>query len=226
MSRNYVHPQPRTEESLPPSGSTGPTASIHSVPSRPGRPRRHIDLDAVANAAEALFAEGGYEAVTIEAVAAALGISRATFYRTVPTKDRLLGIVFERATNELFTDATAVMNCGADAGTVLTSLIRLQIGTAVRLRHNLTVFFGGTDLPTDVVERWHGWSHRYELLWQDAVRDAIDEGFLAKSDLKVTTRLILGMVIWVARWYRPSHLMTPDEIADAAVALISRRLEA
>lgn len=66
-----------------------------------GRPRLAIDRDAVADAVAALFAEGGYEAVTIVDTADKLGVSRATLYRAVPTEEDLLGILFERCTGEL-----------------------------------------------------------------------------------------------------------------------------
>jgi AcrR family transcriptional regulator len=169
-----------------------------------------------------LLTTGAYEAVTVEAVAESLNVSRATLYRTVPTKQALLGIVFERGIAELFRDVSTVVDEGTEPGAVLLSLIRIQIGTAIRMRHSLNVFFDGADLPPDVVERWRTWSHDYEALWQSVVRNAIDTGFLAQSDPVVTTRLILGMIIWVSRWYQPGQLMTADEIADAAAALITR----
>lgn len=48
----------------------------------------------------------------------------------------------------------------------------------------------------------------------------MDEGRLDKTDPVVATRLILGMIIWVSRWYRPSEKITADQIADAAITLL------
>lgn len=59
-----------------------------------GSPRLDIDKDAVADAVAELFAEGGYAAVAIADTAAKLSVSRSTLYRTVPTKEDLLGILF------------------------------------------------------------------------------------------------------------------------------------
>ncbi|MGO4384504.1 TetR/AcrR family transcriptional regulator, partial [Specibacter sp. RAF43] len=68
--------------------------TVDSAPSKReknavGRPRLEIDFNAVAEAAAAVFAENGYEGVSIDAVAEKLDISRATLYRTVPTKSHL-----------------------------------------------------------------------------------------------------------------------------------------
>jgi hypothetical protein len=51
----------------------------------------------------------------------------------------------------------------------------------------------------------------------------MDVGYLDKGDALVATRLILGMIIWVSRWYRPSEKITADQIAEAATSLL--RLE-
>src|SRR5947209_19542574 len=71
------------------------------VPRKRGRPPRAIEPDAVLDAVERLFADGGIDAVTIERTAAELGVSRATLYRTVPSKAHLLGLHFVRMTKEL-----------------------------------------------------------------------------------------------------------------------------
>lgn len=61
-----------------------------------GRPRFEIDRDAVADAVAGLFRERGYETVSIVGTAQRLAVSRATPYRTVPTKEDLLGILLDR----------------------------------------------------------------------------------------------------------------------------------
>jgi hypothetical protein len=48
----------------------------------------------------------------------------------------------------------------------------------------------------------------------------MDVGVLARADPVVTTRLLLGIAIWVSRWYRKSEGHTSEETADAAVQLI------
>jgi hypothetical protein len=48
----------------------------------------------------------------------------------------------------------------------------------------------------------------------------MDVGVLARADPVVTTRLLLGIAIWVSRWYRKSEGRTSEETADAAVQLI------
>ncbi|KAA9160504.1 TetR/AcrR family transcriptional regulator [Amycolatopsis acidicola] len=200
-------------------------AAAAAAQSRPrGRPRKEIDLDEVADAAATLFLEGGYDAVSIEAAAEKLAVSRATLYRTVPTKEDLLGILFERSTSELYETARALVARTSDPAEALCGLIRVHVSAAIKMRRYLAVFFGGAGLPPEVYARWQRWSRNYERLWLKVVRQAMKAGVLEPGEPKVTTRLLLGMVIWVSRWYRPADRISEDEIAEAAIRLVGSRL--
>ena len=170
-----------------------------------GRPRLDIDPDAVADAVAELFAEGGLEAVSILDTAEKLSVSRATLYRTVPTKEHLIGILFERSTGELTENAK--------------TLVKEIDDVEERL------LFGGGDLPPEVFERWHKWSRDYEKIWVDVVKQNIDAGLLNQADPVIVARLLLGSCIWVSRWYRPKEKFSPEEITEVAVDLV-RSLQA
>ena len=48
-------------------------------------------------------------------------------------------------------------------------------------------------------------------------------GYLDDDDPRITTMLILGMTIWVQRWYQSSEKATSEQIADAAIRLLRTR---
>ncbi|MFJ9390468.1 TetR/AcrR family transcriptional regulator [Nocardioides sp. NPDC101246] len=184
-----------------------------------GRPRRDIDPDAVADAVAELFAEGGLEAVSILDTAEKLSVSRATLYRTVPTKEHLVGILFERSTGELTESARAIVSDTEDPADQLLGLVRLQVDAAIKMRRYMPVFFGGGDLPPEVFERWHEWSRSYEEIWADVIRANVETGQLSDVDPAITARLLLGACIWVSRWYRPSDVYDAEAITETAVSL-------
>ncbi len=186
-----------------------------------GRPKVEIDRDAVADVVADLFAEGGFDAVTIPTAAEKLEVSRATLYRTFPTKDDLMGVLFERSTRELTNDAIGVMESMCPVEQRLHALIGLQVNAAVRMRRYMSVFFGGAGLPPDVFERWRAWTREYESIWRDCVDEAMGAGVLQQSDPVITTRLLLGMCIWVSRWYRPSEGFSAEEVTESVLRLIS-----
>ena len=191
-------------------------------PRRRGRPALSIETDALLAAVERLFSDGGLEAVTIERTAQELGVSRATLYRSVPSKQHLLGLLFERMTSELDRDARRVTQArGATPRQRLEALIRVQIEAAVRMRDYFFVYFDGSGLPRGVYDNWRHWANDYEQVWVKTVRAAIRSGDLPPGDPKLTTRLILGMTIWVANWFKPREGFTPEQIQERAVELLA-----
>jgi AcrR family transcriptional regulator len=191
----------------------------------PGRPRVDVDLAKVLDCAAQLFAERGYDAVSIEAVAERMEMSRATLYRRIQTKDELLAMLFERSTEQLDRATVALVNDEIEPAEELFTLVRLHVGTAIDTRKYMAVFFGGAGLPRDVYDRWRAFSHRYEQLWCQVVQRSMEAGVLPPGDSVLTTRMLLGMVIWVARWYNPAEPYSKEQIADAAVNLIRQRIK-
>jgi AcrR family transcriptional regulator len=186
-----------------------------------GRPRKVIDLTALLDAVEKLFREGGLEGVSIERAAQELGVSRATLYRTVPSKEHLLGLLFKRMIDEVTARALeATKEDGRTAKERLYALMRVQFEAAIEMREYMFVFFGGGWLQPDVYSDWRRWSREFEQIWVGAVRAAADEGALAVSDPVIATRLLLGMILWVCRWYRPHMELDADDLANQAIRLL------
>jgi AcrR family transcriptional regulator len=186
-----------------------------------GRPRKVIDLEELLDAVERLFHEGGLESVSIERAAQQLGVSRATLYRTVPTKEHMLGLLFRRMTDEVTENAlAATRDDGRSAAERLRSLIHVQFQAAIDMRDYLFVFFGGGWLSPEVYSNWRRWSREFEQIWVGAVQAAADEGTLQVNDPVLATRLVLGMILWVSRWYRPGMAVDADSLTEEAIGLL------
>ncbi len=90
------------------------------------------------------------------------------------------------------------------------------------MRRYMPVFFGGAGLPPDVFARWHKWSREFERIWVTAVTRAMEAQVLGEDDPLVTARLLLGMCLWVSRWYRPADKLDTAKIAKAAIRVLYR----
>ena len=70
-------------------------SSVQPVRRGRGRPRSQAAEDAILRATLELLAQGGYQAVTVDKVAARASTSKATIYRRWPTKENLVLAAFE-----------------------------------------------------------------------------------------------------------------------------------
>jgi AcrR family transcriptional regulator len=180
-----------------------------------------IDLDDLLDVVEGLFASGGLEAVSIERAAQELGVSRATLYRTVPTKEHLLGLLLKRMTGDLTDRAlTATRDDGRSARERLYALMRVHFDAAIQMRDYMFVFFGGQGLQPDDYADWRKFAVNYERIWVDAVCAAQRDGMLTVTDPVVATRLLLGMIVWVSRWWRPRMELDADDLLEQAKLLL------
>ncbi|GAS99252.1 regulatory protein TetR [Mycolicibacterium canariasense] len=195
--------------------------AVDGCPRRPrGRPRLAIDRQAVADAVAELYTAGGHEAVTIVGTAEILGVSRATLYRTVASKDELIEILFDRSAADLSERIKAAIGSADDPAARLTAMIAVHADAAVRMRGYLDLVVGGVGLPPDMHRRWRTWSRQIERRWIAVVGDCMAGNHLEAGDPELTTRLILGMVVSAARWSVPRDKTTGDAIAAATVGLI------
>jgi AcrR family transcriptional regulator len=76
-------------------------AEAHAPPRRRGRPRRAAARGAIVEATLALLAERGFQAATIEAIAARAGVGRNTIYRRWSTKEELIADALHELTADL-----------------------------------------------------------------------------------------------------------------------------
>jgi len=192
-----------------------------------GRPRLEIDSDAVAEAVAQLISEGGLDALSFNDVAEKLAVSRATLYRTIPTKENLLAVLLERSMKEMSQLVADSLEQHADPSEQLLALVELQIDAAIRMRWYMPLFFGQGDMPAETYAHWQTWVRDLERAWVAVVKRNMEAGALPAGEPVITTRLLLGATLWVSRWYRPEDRYTPRAIRRTAVELLkSLRVDA
>lgn len=88
----------RRPASTGPASRESPTAPAPEpdVSRRPGRPRSEEAHGAILDASLELIREGGYDALTMDAIASRAGVGKATVYRRWSTKETLVAEALER----------------------------------------------------------------------------------------------------------------------------------
>jgi AcrR family transcriptional regulator len=182
--------------------------------------RRSLVIREVLDKATELFGTQGYQATTLQDIAAATGISRSALYHYVSSKEELLEMLMEELIRAL-DDSLAALHSSADGPPedqlrrLATELVRQR---AERPDHFRVLNQSESALP----ESMRTQQERVRRTALTELRHVIEEGIRAGDFKAVDPRIaalgILGMCNWVAWWFRPGG----DQDAEAITRQISQ----
>jgi AcrR family transcriptional regulator len=192
---------------------------------RPGRPRSAAADQAIVDAALAVFAEEGFDGLTMEAVAARAGVGKATVYRRYPGKA------------ELVIRAASCLSA-AQAPEVDTGTLRGDLQAIARnLVHLLTATVAGRCVPelvsalprcaelADEHGRFIAARRRHTLR---AVERAVARGEIhADADAELIADVLAGPIFYRHLVLRGRlDVRYADRVADAVIAGLARPVTA
>ena len=181
-------------------------------------PRKPHDIDSLTDVALRVFAERGYDGASMDDVAAAAGITKASIYHHVAGKEALLARGLTRALDALFAVLDEPPAREGRALTRLRYIVARVAETTLVLLPELTVLVrarGSSRTERDALER----RRAFDRIVTDLLAQAQRDGEL-RADLSpaLAARLIFGMSNSAVEWYRRGA-MTPAAIAQAIATL-------
>ena len=187
-------------------------------------PRKPYDIDSLTDVALRVFAERGYDGASMDDVARAAGITKASIYHHVSGKEALLERGLGRALDALFAilDEPAAREESDGRKGRASERLRHIVGrvaeTTMHLLPELTVLFrvhGASKSERNAVER----RRAFDRLVTDIIAQAQRDGDVRRDlEPRLVARLIFGMSNSVVEWYRRGSL-SREAIAAAVTAL-------
>jgi AcrR family transcriptional regulator len=195
-------------------------------PARLRRGRPGHSLDSLLDIAVAVFNERGYDATSMDELAARLGITKSAIYHHVSSKVELLRLALDRALDALF---AVTEEPGATSGPAIDRLehvVRGSVGVLTEQLPFVTLLLrvrGNSPVEEAALRR----RREFDRIVTDLVRAAEEEGDVRPDvDPAVTSRLLFGTVNSLTEWYRPDGGLSADDLADALVATTFQGLRA
>jgi AcrR family transcriptional regulator len=186
-----------------------------STTGRRGRPGH--SLDSLLHVAVAVFNERGYDATSMDELAARLGVTKSAIYHHVSSKVELLRLALDRALDALF---AVTEEAGATTGPAIARLEHVVRGSVRVLADELpfvTLLLrvrGNSAVEQAALQR----RREFDLLVTELVRAAEEEGDVRPDvDPALTSRLLFGTVNSLTEWYRPDRGLDAAALADALV---------
>ncbi len=197
-----------------------------SVKRRPGRPRltepspEHLARrQQLIDTAAEVFRAKGYDAGSLDDVAAALDLRKASLYYYVRSKAELLYLIFDRAITLALSRLEEILAV-EDARQRLALLIRHQVLTIAGEPGLFTVFFDQrAGLDHERAQEIRAKERHYLGVYAKAVAQATSESVIPPVDARYAAQAIIGMTSWIYKWLDPKR-DDPEQIADTCVRLI------
>jgi AcrR family transcriptional regulator len=192
----------------------------------PGRPRllepspEYVARrEEIVAAAAQVFHEKGYDAGTLDDVAEALELRRASLYYYVRSKANLLYMIFERSLDLAFADFEEILHI-EDPAQRLEALIRWQV---MRVASDPSLFSVVFDHRPRLEARYEEAIRIRERKYLDVYRQAVEAakaaGVIDVVDVRYATHAIFGMSTWCYKWFQAGR-DDAERLADACVSLI------
>jgi len=174
--------------------------------------------------AKRLYQEHGSAHVTVRRIAAAARIEAGSIYYHFASRDEIMRAVLESGIEEARGE---VMQAIAAAGPHSVPLARLRAALGAHLKFTLRAHFSSRlrsirRLPKKLRDRHMQQEREYAAIFAGLLEEAHKKGQLRGGfDLSVVRMLMLGALTWVAEWYDPEKPMTPDDVADEMMRLLT-----
>ena len=185
----------------------------------PTRERKPYNLDALLDVAVRVFLDRGYDGSSLDQVARAAGITKASIYYHVRSKEELLLRGVGRSFDAFYAVLGEPEAKSGPASERLTYVIRRAAEVVTRMLPESALLLrvrGNTQAERRILDRRRELDHMVAEVFVSAQ----NEGAIRTDiDPRLATRLVFGMLNSITEWYRPGGAMSPTAIADAAIKI-------
>jgi AcrR family transcriptional regulator len=184
--------------------------------------RKHSGIEAeILRAAETIFSERGYQATTLDDLAVAAKISRATFYSYFPSKDELLRRMYRQVISTTQASIERIAREDLPAPEKLRRIVRFLVSYLATHKPLMQVFFSELlSLPSAMSRSVTQANRAFCAVIEQVVEEGVRTGVFIPLHPKRFTYMLLGACNWMHRWYRPGGAWTPDMIADEIIRIV------
>jgi AcrR family transcriptional regulator len=172
-----------------------------------------------------LFAEHGYRAVGMRAIAEAVGIRTSSLYYHFESKEEILYSIALDLTRDFVEEHVPILAGPGTASERLAEFVRQHVEFFVRHRREEKV--GKRELRELSPEHYEAVTHHkrvYQQRIQTFIADAAAAGEFQVIDPKLTSVALLDMLNGINGWYREGGRLTVRQVADHYAMLALRIL--
>jgi TetR/AcrR family transcriptional regulator, cholesterol catabolism regulator len=171
---------------------------------------------AMCRTAAQLFRDRGFDATSVSEVARALGLTKAGLYHHFESKEALLFEIMTFGLDKVRDEVLEPVRGIRDPEERLRQLIVRHARIATRGQGAVAHLADEIRaLPTAARRQIEQRQRIYFDLVRDTLRELERAGRLQPVDPTVATFSLIGMVLWLPRWFRQDGRLSQNDVADA-----------
>lgn len=233
MASHSRRTSPARSNGRAPTESFSPSARRATAPSNGAAARakspassNHDKPSEIFAAALRLFQAKGYHGASMQDLADAMGMQKASLYYYIRSKEELLVRVCERGTGAFTQELYEIVLSDLNAGEKLRRAMECHLVALCEQLDLFTVFLHEQKFLGDThKKKLRGEGKRHAELLAIILQQGIASGEFRRVNVTVTTLAILGMCNWLYEWYSPDGAFEPRAIASMFSELVLNGLE-
>jgi AcrR family transcriptional regulator len=169
--------------------------------------------DIIRTAAQ-IFGSKGYHATSMQDIADAVRLQKASLYHHITSKQEILVSILDQALDLLIED--------------MQSVLEQQLTPTERIRRGMQSYLDrltqDADLAAVLLLEHRNLDHElrsahvhkrdvFEKLWRQIIQEGIDAGEFREVDVRVTTYALLGVLNWTITWFSSEGRLTARDLS-------------
>lgn len=180
--------------------------------------------------AATLFKDCGYSSTTLNDIALAAGVDRATVYYYVGSKEELLREAVRGLLSENVSKAEKILRATVSPREKLESVLQLLMRSYDQNYPYAYVYIQQemhkvADADSQWAKEMADQTHRFEKAVRLIIQEGMDSGdFRDDVPLDLAANAIFGVVNWTHRWYKPGGRHSAEVVADVFCKIVMQGL--
>jgi AcrR family transcriptional regulator len=171
--------------------------------------------DEILDAAAQIFHEKGFHAASMQDIAEAVNLQKASLYHHVSSKQEILLSLLDQALDMLTEQIEVVIAEPLPPDKKLRRAMHVYLQAALEhIDLAAVLFLEHRSLEPQYRARHIPRRDRFERLWRDMIIEGQQQGLFSCSDPALASRFLFGVLNWAITWYHPGGPLSSAEIAE------------
>lgn len=181
--------------------------------------------DEILSAAAGIISAKGYEATSMQDIANAVNLQKASLYHHFSSKQEILLALLDNALHLLTDRLEGVRSASLSSEEKLRQAMVAYLDI-ISAQKNLAsvLLLEYRSLDPNMRKQHVLRRDRFEHLWRDLIIEGMEAGAYQCEDPSLAGRAILGVLNWTVTWYRQDGPSSAEEIANQFTSLFLKGL--